>query len=155
MAYRNICPHFCLARCAVSWCPRDSIRRSAASNSGGVTSRIGRRPAWDQRVGYVVWMFPYIPLVPTPHCATPSTDSQRFGRWESTGSYRVLVDSTGLRSIQPEIQSLPGAGLEPAWGYPRGIFLPLQLSLLHTTARAFVVWTLPLPYRKRRGAPTT
>jgi hypothetical protein len=50
---------------------------------------------------------------------------------------------------------VPGAGLEPARGYPRGIFIPLQLSLLHTTARAFVVWTLPLPYRKRRWAPTT
>ena len=26
---------------------------------------------------------------------------------------------------------VPGAGFEPAWGCPRGIFLPLQLSLLH------------------------
>ncbi len=25
---------------------------------------------------------------------------------------------------------MPGAGLEPAWSYLRGIFLPLQLSLL-------------------------
>src|SRR2546430_11078819 len=41
---------------------------------------------------------------------------------------------------------LPGAGLEPARGLPQGIFIPLQLSLLHTS-RAFVVWTLPLPSR--------
>lgn len=26
---------------------------------------------------------------------------------------------------------MPGAGLEPAWSDLRGIFLPLQLSLLH------------------------
>ena len=42
---------------------------------------------------------------------------------------------------------LPGAGLEPAWGLPQGIFIPLQLSLLHAS-HAFVVWTLPLPSRK-------
>src|SRR6185437_347265 len=33
-----------------------------------------------------------------------------------------------------ETLRLPGAGLEPAWGYPRGIFLPLQLSLLRSRA---------------------
>jgi hypothetical protein len=66
---------------------------------------------------------------------------------------KIRIHEEGRNRL--EVRSLPGAGLEPAWGYPRGIFLPLQLSLLHTTARAFVVWTLPLPYRKRRWAPTT
>jgi len=28
-------------------------------------------------------------------------------------------------------QQMPGAGLEPARGCPQGIFVPLQLSLLH------------------------
>src|SRR2546421_8907258 len=51
-----------------------------------------------------------------------------------------------------KISLVPGAGLEPAWGCPRGIFLPLQLSLLHTQgSRAFVVWTLPLPCRSPAG----
>ncbi len=26
---------------------------------------------------------------------------------------------------------VPGAGIEPARGFPQGIFVPLQLSLLH------------------------
>src|ERR1700694_5603259 len=48
---------------------------------------------------------------------------------------------------------VPGAGLEPARGLPQGIFIPLQLSLLHAShashaSHAFVVWTLPLPSRK-------
>ena len=44
---------------------------------------------------------------------------------------------------------LPGAGIEPARGFPQGIFVPLQLSPLHARGYAFVVWTLPLPSRKR------
>ncbi len=32
------------------------------------------------------------------------------------------------------LSRMPGAGLEPAWGCPRGIFLPLQLSLLRVVA---------------------
>ena len=28
---------------------------------------------------------------------------------------------------------VPGAGLEPARGFPQGIFVPLQLSLLHAS----------------------
>src|ERR1700756_5943162 len=43
---------------------------------------------------------------------------------------------------------VPGAGLEPARGFPQGIFVPLQLSLLHARAMHFVVWTLPLPSRQ-------
>jgi hypothetical protein len=42
---------------------------------------------------------------------------------------------------------VPGAGIEPARGFPQGIFVPLQLSLLHAECHAFVVWTLPLPPR--------
>ena len=34
---------------------------------------------------------------------------------------------------------VPGAGVEPAWGLPQGIFMPLQLSLLH--ARATHLWS--------------
>ena len=44
---------------------------------------------------------------------------------------------------------MPGAGVEPARGFPQGIFVPLQLSLLHAPSHAFVVWTLPLPSRMR------
>src|SRR5215831_16140794 len=44
---------------------------------------------------------------------------------------------------------VPGAGIEPARGFPQGIFVPLQLSPLHAAGHAFVVWTLPLPSRKR------
>src|SRR5207237_10823843 len=44
---------------------------------------------------------------------------------------------------------VPGSGLEPARGRPQGIFVPLQLSLLHARAMHFVVWTLPLPSRHR------
>ncbi len=54
---------------------------------------------------------------------------------------------------------MPGAGLEPAWGRPRGIFLPataftaarLASPKLHAR-RAFGVWTLPLPCRRARRA---
>ena len=41
-------------------------------------------------------------------------------------------------------------GLEPARRILRGIFIPLQLSLLRKTARAFVVWTFSLPYHRQR-----
>ena len=44
---------------------------------------------------------------------------------------------------------VPGAGIEPARGFPQGIFVPLQLSPLHARRHAFVVWTLPLPSRTR------
>jgi len=32
-----------------------------------------------------------------------------------------------------EVEYMPGAGLEPARGFPQGIFVPLQLSLLHAS----------------------
>ncbi|MBN9072415.1 MAG: hypothetical protein J0H34_12655 [Rhizobiales bacterium] len=40
------------------------------------------------------------------------------------------------------------AGLEPAWGNPRRIFVPLRLSPPRTR-RGFVVWTIPSPWRPR------
>jgi hypothetical protein len=40
--------------------------------------------------------------------------------------YRIIMIPLGA--------DLPGAGLEPAWGLPQGIFIPLQLSLLHAFA---------------------
>jgi hypothetical protein len=52
--------------------------------------------------------------------------------------------------LTPSPSGLPGAGLEPAWGYPRGIFLPATAfaAARAAGAHAFGVWTLPLPYRR-------
>ena len=47
---------------------------------------------------------------------------------------------------------MPGAGIEPARGFPQGIFLPLQLSLLQ--ADAMHLWSglyLCHPVNARRG----
>src|SRR5581483_10382869 len=61
-----------------------------------------------------------------------------------------------LRAVCPP--RLPGAGLEPAWGYPRGIFLPTTAFAAARSAvarpprrHAFVVWTLPSPCRVASG----
>jgi hypothetical protein len=49
---------------------------------------------------------------------------------------------------------VPGAGLEPARGYPQGIFLPATafaaapVVYLAVTRVAFGVWTLPSPCRR-------
>lgn len=39
---------------------------------------------------------------------------------------------------------VPGAGVEPARGYPQGIFLPTT-AFAAALKNTFVVWTLPLP----------
>ena len=42
---------------------------------------------------------------------------------------------------------MPGAGLEPARGFPRGIFLPSTAFTAGAASAPFGVWTFPLPYR--------
>jgi hypothetical protein len=43
---------------------------------------------------------------------------------------------------------VPGAGIEPARDCSRGIFIPnYSFRCCVSSENAFVVWTLPLPYR--------
>ena len=42
---------------------------------------------------------------------------------------------------------VPGAGLEPAWPFGRGIFVPAT-AFAAASAEAFVVWTFSSPYRR-------
>ena len=53
---------------------------------------------------------------------------------------------------------VPGAGLEPARGFPQGIFVPLQLSLLHarSTCICGLDFTFAIPSRARiRQGPSS
>lgn len=45
---------------------------------------------------------------------------------------------------------VPGAGIEPAWGFPQGIFLLTTAFAAACSEHAFGVWTLPLPCREVR-----
>src|ERR1700733_2905775 len=45
---------------------------------------------------------------------------------------------------------VPGAGIEPAWGFPQGIFLLTTAFTAACSTHAFGVWTLPLPCREVR-----
>ena len=73
-----------------------------------------------------------------------SGSPQRLQHWKSRS-----------QQVQPKQldEVVPGAGIEPARGFPQGIFVPLQLSRLHARGHAFVVWTLPLPSRNRCSRP--
>jgi len=42
---------------------------------------------------------------------------------------------------------VPGAGVEPAWGCPQGIFVPATAFAAVLDVSTFGVWTLPLPCR--------
>jgi len=56
---------------------------------------------------------------------------------------------------------VPGAGLEPARGFPQGIFVPLQLSLLHarSTCICGLDFTFAIPHalapRRIRQGPSS
>ena len=52
--------------------------------------------------------------------------------------FQELITTTGQITERcsnriSEVDCVPGAGLEPARGCPQGIFVPLQLSLLHAS----------------------
>ena len=65
-----------------------------------------------------------------------------------------------LRETEPNAM-VPGAGLEPARGFPQGIFVPLQLSLLHarSTCICGLDFTFAIPHalapRRIRQGPSS
>jgi hypothetical protein len=48
-----------------------------------------------------------------------------------------------------DLLGLPGAGIEPARGFPQGIFVLATAFAAARQMHAFGVWTLPLPCRAR------
>ena len=68
------------------------------------------------------------------------------------GSAELPRAPPGARRLRRTRCSLPGAGIEPARGFPQGIFVPLQLSPLHVNAMH--LWSglyLCHPVNARRG----
>jgi hypothetical protein len=51
------------------------------------------------------------------------------------------------RSASADAQVVPGAGIEPARGFPQGIFVLTTAFAAAWCHHAFGVWTLPLPCR--------
>ena len=48
--------------------------------------------------------------------------------------FQAIREGRGRRRMEVEGYLVPGAGLEPARGFPQGIFVPLQLSPLPARA---------------------
>jgi len=73
----------------------------------------------------------------------------------------LLVQQRGRRWTRAEGDVVPGAGLEPARGFPQGIFVPLQLSLLHarSTCICGLDFTFAIPHalalRRIRQGPSS
>src|SRR6516165_7241564 len=89
--------------------------------------------------------------------------------WHGAGLFAVALwrqwsgcsARLSAESTRADADVVPGAGLEPARGFPQGIFVPLQLSLLHarSTCICGLDFTFAIPHalapRRIRQGPSS